>query len=211
MANYPDWVLKHKKKGTYVNYQNGKYYLYAAHSERVPGTGKVRRVSDGYLGRITQEGGFIPAKRKLAGPVRVYEYGLSQTVLSLCGKVRSGLSREYRANGDFVFVGGALLFMNDEAGQEFYESSWLSVRLPGLDMRKTPTEKQRTGMERAQRMVADTLAMHFGEDFRLAVSLLPLVKAVCMGKEAVVAVIPGGVSDFIERHGLQFEEVQYGK
>ena len=54
MADYPEWVLKHKKKGTYVNFQNGKYYLYAAHSERVPGTNKVKRVSDGYLGRISE-------------------------------------------------------------------------------------------------------------------------------------------------------------
>lgn len=30
MADYPDWVLQHKKKGTYINHQNGKYYLYAA-------------------------------------------------------------------------------------------------------------------------------------------------------------------------------------
>ena len=33
MADYPDWVLKLKVKGTYVNCVKGKYYLYAAHSE----------------------------------------------------------------------------------------------------------------------------------------------------------------------------------
>lgn len=32
---YPDWVLKHKKPGTYINKVGDKYYLYAAHSERV--------------------------------------------------------------------------------------------------------------------------------------------------------------------------------
>ena len=36
MADYPDWVAKHKEKGTYINYANGKYYLYAANSARVP-------------------------------------------------------------------------------------------------------------------------------------------------------------------------------
>jgi len=81
MSNYPDWVLKHKKKGTYINVQNGKHYLYAAHSERIPGTDKVRRVSDGYLGRITEEDGFIPAKKKLPDSVFVYEYGVSETIL----------------------------------------------------------------------------------------------------------------------------------
>lgn len=38
---YPDLVLKHKIKGTYTNYVGCKYYLYAAHSERAPGTKKV--------------------------------------------------------------------------------------------------------------------------------------------------------------------------
>ena len=60
-ADYPDWVMKYKKKGTYINKVGDKYYLYAAHSERVKGTDKVRRVSDGYLGRITEKDGLIPS------------------------------------------------------------------------------------------------------------------------------------------------------
>ncbi len=53
--------MKFKKKGTYINKVGDKYYLYAAHSERVKGTNKVKRVSDGYLGRITETDGLIPA------------------------------------------------------------------------------------------------------------------------------------------------------
>jgi hypothetical protein len=210
MANYPDWVLKHKKKGTYINYQNGKYYLYAAHSERVPGTDKVRRVSDGYLGRITEEGGFIPAKRKLSEPVYVYEYGLSKVILSLCGKVRTGLVREFRDSGDYVMACGALLFMYGEIRKEQYESSWLSVQLSGFDAQKIPTDKQRVGMERVQRMIADILTRHFGDDCQAAVSLLPLVKVVRMGTEAVIATIPGSAGDFFKLHGFKFEEVENG-
>jgi hypothetical protein len=210
MPDYPEWVLKHKAKGTYVNVQNGKYYLYAAHSERVPGTGKVRRVSDGYLGRITEGDGLVPARRKLAGPVHVYEYGLSETILSLCGKIRAGLNREFRANGDYVMAGGALLFMHGEIRQELYEASWLSVRLPGFGGRGAPTARQRVGMERAQRMIADTLAGHFGAEYPLAVSLLPLVRAVRMGGETAIAAAPGGVADFMGRHGLEYTEVRDG-
>lgn len=33
MATYPEWIMKYKEKGTYVNFAKGKYYLYAAHSE----------------------------------------------------------------------------------------------------------------------------------------------------------------------------------
>ena len=63
---YPEWVLKHKKKGTYVNCVKGRYYLYAAHSERIHGTKKVKRIFDGYLGRITDRMGlFLPKIRSL--------------------------------------------------------------------------------------------------------------------------------------------------
>ena len=205
MASYPDWVIKQKKKGTYINKVGDKYYLYAAHSERVPGTNKVRRVSDGYLGRITEADGFIPAKRKLSGQVYVYEYGLSETIFKLCAKIRSGLNREFRANGDFVMAGGALLFMFGELRPELYETTWLSKRLTGFAIRKAPTEKQSVGMERTQRMIADTLKGYFGDDYALAVSLLPLVKVVRMGDEKVIAAIPGSVSGFLEKYSLNFE------
>lgn len=79
---YPDWVLKHKKKGTYINKVGNNYYLYAAHSEHIPGTAnKARRVCDGYLGRITEKDGFIPKKKK-ESPLSL-EYGLSCAIVSL--------------------------------------------------------------------------------------------------------------------------------
>lgn len=210
MADYPKWVLKHKKKGTYINFKNGKYYLYAAHSERIPGTGKVRRVSDGYLGRITEKDGFIPAKKKLAAPVFVYEYGLSDTILSLCANIRAGLKREFRANSDYVMAGGALSYMHGEVRHEHYSTSWLSMRLPHLDMGKTPTEKQRVGMERARRMIGDVMSAHFGESLDTAITLLPLAKAVRMGDEEIIAEFPYSAAAFFERHGLRFEEARYG-
>ena len=210
MADYPEWVLRHKKKGTYINYQNGKYYLYAAHSERIPGTGKVRRVSDGYLGRITEEEGLIPAKRKLGEPVRVYEYGLSETIFSMSANIRTGLGREFRGATDYVMAGGVLLLMYGEARQEHYETSWLSARLPGIDLRKVPTDKQRVGMERAQRMMADTMKKRFGDAYATAVALLPLVRVVRMGGDAAISEMPDGVKEFLRQHGLGFEEVQDG-
>ena len=40
-ANYPDWVMKHKTKGRYINFiPPDKYYLYEAHSVRDKETGR---------------------------------------------------------------------------------------------------------------------------------------------------------------------------
>ena len=209
MANYPEWVLKYKEKGTYINVQNGKYYLYAAHSERIHGTNKVRRVSDGYLGRITEENGFIPAKRKLSEPVHVYEYGLSETILLLCDDIRRGLRREFGAKGDYVMTGGLLLFIYGEVHPVFFESLWLSTHMTELCMENEPTLKQRVGMERVLRMITDRLQKHFGDEYDRAISLLPLVKVVCMGNDKNMAVIPKEVKDFCGQHGLDMKEESY--
>jgi hypothetical protein len=207
MPDYPDWVLKHKKKGTYVNVVKGKYYLYAAHSERIKGTNKVRRVSDGYLGRITEEEGFIPGKSKSTGDVYAFEFGLSETIVRLCAKIHAGLKREFRANADYVFVCGAILFMHGEIRREFYESSVLSLRFPGLDPEKRPTKTQHVGTERTQRMIEDTLKKNFCNDYAEALALLPLIHAVSLAGEFRAAKIPEGVSAFCAKHGLIFEEV----
>jgi hypothetical protein len=206
MPDYPDWVLKHKKKGTYINVVKGKYYLYAAHSERIKGTNKVRRVSDGYLGRITEEEGFIPVKSKLSGDVYAFEFGLSETIVRLCAKIHTGLKREFRANADYVFVCGALLFMRGDARPEFCEASYLSERFPDIDTGKAATGKQRVGIERTSRMITDTFGKHFGEECETALKLLPLVTRVRIGEESRVAHMGEGLSDFMRKYGIDFRE-----
>ena len=60
MANYPDWVMKYKKPGLYVNKSGDKYRLYKGHCEYR--NGKPVRVVDEYLGTITEADGLIPSK-----------------------------------------------------------------------------------------------------------------------------------------------------
>ena len=172
MADYPEWILKHKKKGTYINCVGGKYYLYKAHSERVPGTKKVRRVFDGYIGRITEEDGLIPVRDKVKDEVAVYEYGLCMTMLSLCSGISKGLKREFRTAADRVLAAGLLSAAYGESSQGAYEWSYLSVMLPGLDMAKTLTDRQRTGAERCGRMASDAMLRRFGGGWHAAASKL---------------------------------------
>jgi hypothetical protein len=164
MADYPDWVLKHKTKGTYVNRVGDKYYLYAAHSERIPGTKKVKRVHDGYIGRITEQNGLIPARDKVQGEVVVYEFGLSTVLLYLCDNVYSGLRRDFRNVADQVFVAGMLSAAYGDYSQDTYHWSYLSVKFPNLDMQKALTDKQRFGVQRCERMVKETVRKRFGGD-----------------------------------------------
>ena len=175
MANYPDWVLAHKKKGTYVNCVKGKYYLYAAHSERVKGTDKVKRICDGYLGRITEEEGLIPPKDKVEGSVTVLEYGLSSIILSLCTNIHKGMRRSFTKSGDLVMVASVLSFIYGKYDGFLFSQSYLSHRFPNLDMDAAPTEAQKFGVERGRMMIQDTLSRHFGDDLPSVLLYFPLV------------------------------------
>lgn len=166
MANYPEWVMKYKEKGTYINYVKGKYYLYSAHSERVPGTKKVKRICDAYLGRITKEDGLISPKDKVEGTVTVLEYGLSALILSVCGNIHKGLRKTFTKNGDFVMAAAILSFIYTKYNSSLFHYSYLSVRFPELDFKAPPTEAQTSGIDRGFRMIKDTMLRIFAEDLQ---------------------------------------------
>lgn len=165
MANYPDWVLKFKKKGTYINFQNGKYYLYAAHSERIKGTNKVRRVSDGYLGRITQEDGLIPPKSKVTGDVFVYEFGRSALLFHLSKSIFNGFERDYPKYHEQLRVACVLSFLFQDFSYSTFSQSYLSIVFSSIHYEDfTPDDKMLYVMERYLLMIQDILHKTFQDE-----------------------------------------------
>ena len=206
MADYPDWVMKHKKKGTYINHVNGKYYLYAAHSERVPGTNKVRRVSDGYIGRITEKDGLIPARDKVGGEVIVYEYGLSAALLGMCGNIHNGLKREFRGAADWLLVMGILSVAFGDQSQETYNWTFLSVEFPDINMQKVPTAKQSTAIERCERMVGDVMKKTFGEDFEIAKTRLSRICMVKVNENFYCSQVSESTKEWLRSHKIDWSD-----
>lgn len=83
---YPDWVQKHKTKGTSVRRVGNNYYLYKHSSKRVPGK-KNPVPSDTYIGRITPEGIVKSNKKKVdasESEIIVKEYGFSAALQHMC-------------------------------------------------------------------------------------------------------------------------------
>jgi len=197
--------LEAQKKGTYINYTNGKYYLYAAHSERIPGTKKVRRISDGYIGRITREDGLIPARDKVSGDIIVFEYGLSMTAFALCKNIYSAFRREFKGNAGFVMASGILSAIYGHCSQELYEQSCLSLEFPALNMGKVPTEKHKLGIERGRRMVLDILKDTFGNDMEAAFWHLAHVYKVKINNRFYMSKISPAVRELVQKHGIDGE------
>lgn len=211
MANYPDWVMKHKKKGTYINRVGDRYYLYAAHSERVKGTNKVRRVSDGYLGRITEKEGLIPPQSKISNGFLSYEFGLSYAVLSCSKKIHSGLSKSFVKHGNLVYSCSILSFIYGDYNRELFERSYLSIHFSDTSYPSSFTKPQLTGIERGKKMLEDTLGNLWGDDLlfmKASFSLLTLVriKHYCYCSE-----IPDSVKLYCEKYNIRLEDALWQK
>lgn len=178
MADYPDWVLKHKTKGTYINKSGNNYYLYSAHSERVKGTKKVKRIFDEYLGKITKEG-LIPPKEKVKDSVFIYEYGLSFTILFVCRKIHLSLRKSFVKYGDCIMAASILNYIYGMYSTELFNQSYLSLHFTTTAFPDIFNEAQTLGIERGTRMIADTMNRTFSSDLKLVMihfSLLSLVR-----------------------------------
>jgi hypothetical protein len=176
-ANYPEWVTRHLKTGQYVNKKGDSYYIYSAHSERREGISHPVRVSDGYLGRITEKDGFIPAKKRgspqtgqtvpLSFIPSAWNYGVPAAVLACTGNILSGLRKSYRAHGSFIFVCSILTFLYGSYSREMYQISVLSLLFPDISFPADTGDRTVSGIERGRKMITETVRKTYGEDWPL--------------------------------------------
>ena len=97
---YPEWVLRHKRKGTQINCVNGHYYLYEVSSVWNKEKGRAQKITKAYLGTITEEG-LIPPRttRNLklsdAASLSHKEFGASQYLQDISGDIISSLKGQF--------------------------------------------------------------------------------------------------------------------
>ena len=201
MTNYPDWVLKHKRKGTYINRVKDKYYLYAAHSERVPGTGKIRRVSDGYIGRITEEEGLILSKPKIKGSIKVLEYGREAVIFQLCYRFmesHAGMSEDAAKR---LFSAGILTYLHGRVDEYLYKKSWLFLHFPGLQFSPVPSSE----VGRMVLKITGVLQDHFGEELEQVLLLCGRLYQVQANQSWHISEEDEPLRLIRERYGLTWE------
>lgn len=203
---YPDWVLKHKKKGTYVNCVKGKYYLYAAHSERVPGTKKVKRICDGYLGRITEDEGLIPPKDKVSSKIEVYEYGLTYSLLQLCQNIHNGFKKTSPRNANLIMVCAILNIVYGCSNETLFNRTYLSKLYPRINVNKAPSDTLKTHIERGILMIEDQLKQIMGDEREHVFQLLAGIYKIHLNNKWYLSSESESVSKIKEKYNLNWEE-----
>jgi hypothetical protein len=127
-------------------------------------------------------------------------------VFRLGKQIHKDLKRKFRVKADFIMGVGMLMFMYGRASPSLYETSGVSLKLPGLEVDTKLTDWQFAGADSTSRKITYEMKAYFGDDFSLAMELLPLVRKVFMGSDVRLACTPASVTAFIKKHGIDFEE-----
>ena len=128
---HPDWVLRHKKKGTLIARRGDHYYLYRVSSHWDSEKKRARMKTEEYLGRITPEGLIEPRAKRIMrryDQIAVKEYGASFLLRSISRDLISTLAECFPEWKEiFVFACMRLMHTSAMKNVEFhYRTSYLS-------------------------------------------------------------------------------------
>ena len=136
---YPNWVNKHKQKGTNISCINGRYYLYAVSSVWNKDKGRAQKITKEYLGRITEDGLIAPKSKaaRIETPVAVKEYGASAVLNTIGSEILSELRGVFPVYGEQIFTIAALRVIEQcpfKRIEHFYKNSNLSELFSSLKL-----------------------------------------------------------------------------
>jgi hypothetical protein len=198
---YPDWVLKYKEPGWYVQIKDqDTYRIYRGHSERRPGKPYPVLVTDEYIGTITREAGLVRTPVNLKGAVRVKRYGGFCLLLSLCRPLADGL--HHRHGDHSLFLDACMRVLYGHSSALLYESDWMSEQHPGLVLPiaaglESESARVATGM-------ASTLQKHFGTETRQVLDAAGCLYRVWINNQWVASsTVPAAAVTL--RYGLTWE------
>lgn len=201
MADLPEWVLKYKAKGVYVNRTKNGYRLFRGHSERVPGKRYPVLRCDEYLGMVTEKEGLVAPRPPVRAGIRVLRYGFFLLVGQMCGAVRNPSA--VKGGDPELLVVRAVLGEEGFETQAGYEGSWISQVFPGKEIARDIGHDDGFVLERLRLQVSTRLTDVLGADRDEAVGLAGNVYAVWVNGGWHVSDVPERLRELSVRHGLE--------
>jgi len=136
--SHPDWVIKHKTKGTEIRNIKDKYYLYKVSSKWDKNKKRAQKVTGEYLGSITKEG-LIPPKHKrtdkIISNITVKEYGTFNLFYTLSKEIRHKLIEIFPDSHQMIYVISFLRLINRcpfKRIEHHYTHSYISEIFPDI-------------------------------------------------------------------------------
>jgi transposase len=139
----PSWVTIYKEKGKTVKIKNGKYYLYEEKCFYDKKRKHKHITKNYYLGRITQDKGFIPTKSSRLVEPETYTskiYGNYALIKKYCSDILDRLKEMFGENANLIFSIASLRAIEKTPYCELedaYNENFFSIFDKTLAMSKT--------------------------------------------------------------------------
>ena len=141
---YPDWVMKHKKKGAELRKIGERYYLYKIRSVWDKEKKKPKKITEKFLGTIKPEGLIKPEYDRLMEGMKnisVKESGATDLILKLNKDIEENLKRIYPTEWKELFLFSIFRFIYNtpiKNLQEYYATSFISEKIPDAHLSPKP-------------------------------------------------------------------------
>lgn len=133
---HPDWVLKHKAKGTEIRKLGKHYYLYKIRSEWDKDKKRAKKITEKFLGKITEEGLIKPKHERIIESqknISVKEYGASRFITNESEDIIQNLKEIFPYTWKELFTFAVFRFFSTSPlknVQDHYQGSYLSDIMP---------------------------------------------------------------------------------
>jgi len=137
-VGYPDWVIRHKLKGTAIHKIGNNFYLYEVASQWDKKLKRARKITRRYLGRITPQGLKEPGY-KINHPTTCKEYGASFFLMMENKDIIEKLKQYFPQRWKEIFSLSVFRLMYQAPLKHMevhYQDSWLSEELPDASLSK---------------------------------------------------------------------------
>jgi hypothetical protein len=205
LKDYPEWVLTHKEKGKEIRFLNGRYYLYLYHNEKIDGVSK--KITDQYLGRITEVGLVPPVEKSITYVVLLY--GLTAFIFSSCETIVKGLVKRYPTRHSKLLQLAILYYFFNNDINEF-NLHYISIIFPYPILKKEKDSIQ-DEINRIVSMFHHTVTKSLlGLSLDEFKSLIIPIYIVGVKDKWTTALIDEATQSVIEKYNINLE-IKYGK
>lgn len=190
---YPEWVLKHKEKGTEIRKIGKSFYIYKVTSVWDREKKRARKITEKFLGTITTEGLIKPQRERLMESlhnISVKEFGAAGFLLEISSDILKRLKEIYPVEWKEIFVFSALRLLHNtpiKNLQTYYATSFLSESMSGAKLSPKAVGELLRDVGREREKIKSFLGQFIsGGDF----ALIDLTHVFSLS-ESVISSVPG--------------------
>jgi len=156
---YPDWVVKYKRKGTAIHNIRGHFYLYEVASRWDKTLKRAKKITKGYLGRITPKGLKEPGY-KINQPTTCKEFGASLFLVEENKEVIERLKEYFPFRWKELFALSVFRLIHQSPLKHMelhYQDSWLSEVFPDACLSKNTLHQILEDVGQSRQAIAEFL------------------------------------------------------